>query len=62
MSITAPIWTDPRFRPFFQRAVETIDHARRLQLQPWVGDREERFHRMILEICGAEVEELVAAH
>ena len=62
MSIAAPIWTDPRFRPFFQRAEATIEHARRLQLQPWADEQEERFHRMILEICGAEVEELAAAH
>ena len=62
MSTSAPIWTDPRYAPFFRRAETTIAHARQLQLQPWLGERETRFDRMILEICGAGAEELAAAH
>ncbi|AHG88523.1 hypothetical protein J421_0986 [Gemmatirosa kalamazoonensis] len=62
MPTTAHIWNDPRYRHFFRRAAQTIAHARQLQLQPWLGEREERFHRVILEICGAEVDELAGAH
>jgi len=61
MSTSAPIWTDPRYASFFRRAEATIDRARQLQLQPWLGEREARFDRMILEICGAEAG-LAVAH
>ena len=61
MSTSAPIWTDPRYACFFRRADATIDRARQLQLQPWLGEREARFDRMILEICGAETK-LAVAH
>ena len=62
MSTSAPIWTDPRYARYFQRAEATIERARQLQLQPWLGGHETRFDRMILEICGGEAEELAAAH
>ena len=61
MSTSAPIWTDPRYAQFFRRADTTIDRARQLQHQPWLAEREARFDRMILEICGVEMEELAVA-
>ncbi len=62
MSTSAPIWTDPRYARFFQRAEATIERSRQLQLQPWLGEREARFDRMVLEICGVEAGELAVAH
>jgi hypothetical protein len=60
MSTSAPIWADPRYASFFRRAEATIDRARRLQHQPWLGEPEARFDRMVLEICCAESETLAA--
>ena len=60
MSTSAPIWSDPRYARYFQRAEATIERARQIQLQPWLGEPEARFDRMILEICGVEGAELAA--
>ena len=55
-----PIWADPRYSQFFARAEETIAEAQRLVERPWLGAAEERFHHMILEICGAADEHELA--
>ena len=56
-----PVWNDPHYHAFFHRADETIAEAQRQQAAPWQAEREERFHRMILEICGADAEDSAAA-
>lgn len=61
MPTSASIWTDPRYASFFRGATETIARARELQLQPWLGEQEDRFHRMVLEICGADADEMAFA-
>jgi hypothetical protein len=54
-----PIWRVPQFQRFFDRADETIAESRRLLDHPWLGEREQWLHHVILEICGAEQEALV---
>ena len=58
MPTSAPIWTDSRYTRFFRGAAETIAHARKSQLQPRLSEQEERLHRVAVEICAADVQEL----